>query len=311
MEVVLHRTGRDRHLVGDARHLLHHLLSVLVLGDRRHDEASLVVLHDRAVCVEVLPGAALARRETHTAALTERLGRTPRILVVGGNERQRRHHPKFEALAAEWRFDGEWLETTVLRGEPVPGAELDGPAPDGVITSGLLVDGTLYLQTSPESFMKRLLAAGYPDIYSICRVFRGSEAGRLHQPEFTMVEWYRHGFGLRAMIDETIAFIAHILGRPALLEAESFEYETAFRHFANIDPFAASSDELAEAAAADAGLRADLVELDVVSSQGCRPGGLQPGGAGTDDEYLFFPGSSGHRRLCRYGSRCRYRLRLK
>ena len=73
--------------------------------------------------------------------------------------------------------------------------------------------------------MKRLLAGGYPDIYAICRVFRDGEAGRLHQPEFTMVEWYRQGFGLRAMIDETVAFIADILGRPALLEALSLEYE--------------------------------------------------------------------------------------
>ena len=114
---------------------------------------------------------------------------------------------------------------------------------------------TLYLQTSPESFMKRLLAGGYPDIYAICRVFRDGEAGRLHQPEFTMVEWYRRGFGLRSMIDETIEFIADILERPALLEALSLEYEIAFRRYANIDPFAASTDELADAASADAGLR--------------------------------------------------------
>lgn len=145
--------------------------------------------------------------------------------------------------------------------------EVDTPALSRYTTSdpnidSLLVaghrDDTLYLQTSPESFMKRLLAGGYPDIYAICRVFRDGEAGRLHQPEFTMVEWYRHGFGLRSMIEETIAFIADILERPELREAESLEYETAFRRFAAIDTFTASTDQLADAASADAGLRETL-----------------------------------------------------
>jgi lysyl-tRNA synthetase class 2 len=118
--------------------------------------------------------------------------------------------------------------------------------------------GTLYLQTSPESFMKRLLADGYPDIYGICRVFRGGEAGRLHQPEFTMVEWYRQGFRLDAMIDETVAFIAELLERPGLRNAERLEYRDAFQRFAGIEPFTASIDQLAEAASADAGLGESL-----------------------------------------------------
>lgn len=145
--------------------------------------------------------------------------------------------------------------------------EVDTPALGRCTTSDPNIDSlrvagpggaTLYLQTSPESFMKRLLADGYPDIYEICRVFREGESGRLHQPEFTMVEWYRHGFGLGAMIDETVAFIADLLQQPELADAEWLEYETAFRRFANIEPFAASLDELADAANADASLRESL-----------------------------------------------------
>jgi lysyl-tRNA synthetase class 2 len=116
----------------------------------------------------------------------------------------------------------------------------------------------LYLQTSPESHMKRLLADGYPDIYGICRVFRGGESGRWHQPEFTMVEWYRHGFGLDDMIAETVAFVADLLEEPGLLDAEVLEYGAAFRRFADVDPLTAGIDELADAAAADANLRKSL-----------------------------------------------------
>jgi lysyl-tRNA synthetase class 2 len=121
-------------------------------------------------------------------------------------------------------------------------------------------DATLYLQTSPESFMKRLLADGYPDVYAICPVFRAGESGKLHQPEFTMVEWYRRGFGLDEMIEETVAFIAHVLQQPALAEADTLEYETAFGRFTGIEPFSASLDELADAADADADLRESLAK---------------------------------------------------
>ena len=132
--------------------------------------------------------------------------------------------------------------------------EVDTPALSRYTTSDPNIDSlrvagpgnaTLYLQTSPESFMKRLLADGYPDIFAICRVFRDGESGRMHQPEFTMVEWYRHGFRLGAMIDETVAFIADALEQPGLADAERLDFGTAFRRFAGVEPFTASLEELA------------------------------------------------------------------
>ena len=163
--------------------------------------------------------------------------------------------------------------------------EVDTPALSRYATSDPQIDGhrvtssdgqTLYLQTSPESHMKRLLADGYPDIYSICRVFRDGEAGSLHQPEFTMVEWYRHDFGIYSMAAETVAFIADSLGKPALRDVDTFDYVAAFEEFASINPLTATAEAMADAADADADLRKSLGDdrdawLDLVLSTRVAP----------------------------------------
>jgi lysyl-tRNA synthetase class 2 len=90
-------------------------------------------------------------------------------------------------------------------------------------------EGPRYLQTSPEPHMKRLLARGWPDIYQICKSFRYEEAGRLHNPEFTMVEWYRRGWKLRRMMEETVEACSVVTGpRDAvyMLYVEAFEAAT-------------------------------------------------------------------------------------
>ena len=139
---------------------------------------------------------------------------------------------------------------------------LSSSAPtDRHIDSLSLKESGLFLQTSPEFHMKRLLAAGYPDIYSICRVYRGGEKGRTHLPEFTMIEWYRHSMTLNAIVQDALNLIASVLDRPDLPgSVMRHEYADAFVNGLGLDPAAASLDELASAAGADASLRDAIAE---------------------------------------------------
>jgi lysyl-tRNA synthetase class 2 len=128
-----------------------------------------------------------------------------------------------------------------------------------VVRSQLSPERRLFLHTSPEFCMKRLLADGYPDIYSMCRVFRDGEAGQRHQPEFTMIEWYRLGFGLPAIIDDTLSLLAAALQQPGYAGlADQLDYAQAFTQHAGLDPMHASIDELATRAGADTDLRQAL-----------------------------------------------------
>lgn len=96
---------------------------------------------------------------------------------------------------------------------------------------------TLYLHTSPEFAMKRLLAAGSGSIYQVCKVFRDGENGRWHNPEFTMLEWYRVGFDHRALMDEVALLVSDALaGLLALPPAEYLSYREAFQRHLALDP---------------------------------------------------------------------------
>lgn len=98
-----------------------------------------------------------------------------------------------------------------------------------------------YLQTSPEYYMKRMLAAGSGSIFQICKAFRDEESGRFHNPEFTMLEWYRTDFDHTMLMDEVEALLHYCLGTN---NAERLTYRDCFLKHVDCDPITASIDDL-------------------------------------------------------------------
>lgn len=103
-----------------------------------------------------------------------------------------------------------------------------------------------YLQTSPEYAMKRLLAAGVGSMYQICKAFRQEEAGNMHNPEFTMLEWYRPGFDHQQLMQEMDDLLQLLLDRPA---AHKISYEQLFKDMVGINPHTADMETLQKCAA--------------------------------------------------------------
>jgi elongation factor P--(R)-beta-lysine ligase len=139
------------------------------------------------------------------------------------------------------------VETPILSsGAPLdPGVESwRAQAPDGAAG---------YLQTSPEYPMKRLLAAGAGDIFQLARVFRGEERGRRHNPEFTLLEWYRLGYDDRRLMEELLELVHTVaVAEPEWVcpqaSADRVAYGDLFREGLGLDPLSCSAAECADAA---------------------------------------------------------------
>ncbi len=129
-----------------------------------------------------------------------------------------------------------------------------------------------YLQTSPEFAMKRLLAAGCGAIFQICKAFRAGEAGRRHNPEFSMLEWYRPGFDHFRLMDEVAELVGSILG---ISRVRRVSYREAFSDALMIDPHYVADTALAELAYQHCGYRCEDEDrdtlLDLLMSQVVEP----------------------------------------
>lgn len=108
-----------------------------------------------------------------------------------------------------------------------------------------------YLHTSPEFPMKRLIAAGSGDIYQICKVFRDDESGRFHNPEFTLLEWYRLGINHLQLIDELLDLLRTLAEQQKMtVSTAQFSYRDLFWNTFELDPLKCDSDALEQCAVA-------------------------------------------------------------
>ena len=124
------------------------------------------------------------------------------------------------------------------------------PMPDAAIKHSMC------LVSSPEYAMKRLLAAGSGSIYQIAKAFRNGEVGRRHNPEFTLLEWYRIGFNLQQLMQEVASLISYVLKNEAL-EWHFWSYQQAFEMILAINPLTASDHVIKAKALAQVDIQMD------------------------------------------------------
>jgi lysyl-tRNA synthetase class 2 len=152
------------------------------------------------------------------------------------------------------------VDTPILSADTVVDRQLD---PFCVVLPGGAAPGgdrrRMWLQTSPEFAMKRLLASGAGAIYQIAHVFRQDEIGRLHNSEFTMIEWYRPADGLQEGMQFLSDVAETLLARGA---AEPIRYAEAFERALGVNPHEATSDALAATAKSAGIVVPESMEID-------------------------------------------------
>jgi len=147
-----------------------------------------------------------------------------------------------------WKRGFFEVETPLLSSEVIPELHIEP----------VRTDGGEFLQASPELHMKRLLAAGAEAIFQVTRSFRAGERGRMHNPEFTIIEWYRVGDDMSAgiaLLDELMQCLV------ATQPATQSSYRDAFQQLAGICPHTATLEELAAACPHANGLPLDRDEI--------------------------------------------------
>lgn len=135
-----------------------------------------------------------------------------------------------QSLRAFFDAQGFWdVETPILQVSPVMDVHIHAFRTD-VLGPDLLKERELYLHTSPEFAMKKLMVAGVANLYQICHVFRNGESTRLHSPEFTMIEWYRAEAGYEDIMEDCVGLLRHCA---AALGIETYRFRGE-----SCDPFA-------------------------------------------------------------------------
>jgi lysyl-tRNA synthetase class 2 len=133
-----------------------------------------------------------------------------------------------------------------------------------------------YLRTSPEYAMKRMLAAGHGDIFELGRVFRAGERGHYHNPEFTLLEWYRTDMPYLDLAAEVVDLVRHCgAGSYDDWAVHWVSYRKLFQRFTGLDPLYCSESELSTCAS-ERGLRAGPLDqmqwLDLLFAEIVQPG---------------------------------------
>ena len=146
------------------------------------------------------------------------------------------------------------VETPALSGASVSDPHLF-PFVTEYVPEGASAGRPLYLHTSPEYPMKRLLAAGSGSIWQLCKVYRNGESGSRHNPEFSMLEWYRIGFDHHALMDEVDELVRSVL---ACAPARRVTYADLFRDLLLTDIHSCDVADLAELGHARCGFAGDL-----------------------------------------------------
>lgn len=147
---------------------------------------------------------------------------------------------------------------------------------DQFSTSSEIDSSSYYLITSPELAMKRLLAAGSGDIFSLGKVFRAGEQGSRHQPEFTMLEWYRLDFDLEKLMIEVEQLLVALFGDKLTQPSVTMTYAQAFRQTLSLNPLTATLDELMFAVKQHSDMELPLLDdrqsyLDLIMSHFIEP----------------------------------------